>query len=98
MSKFTRLAIVAGATLALIFPIAASADGGGDRRDQDHRVLFATDTNGNLLRSTPARPGTSVRRRSPASRPASSSAASTSALLPATSTRSAATRSSTEST
>ena len=50
MSKFTRLAIVAGATLALIVPIAASADGGGDRRDRDHRVLFATDTNGNLLR------------------------------------------------
>jgi hypothetical protein len=50
MSKFTRLAIVAGATLALLVPIAASADGGGDRRDQDHRVLFATDTNGNLLR------------------------------------------------
>jgi Domain of unknown function (DUF4394) len=49
MSKLTRSAITAGALVALIVPLGAAADGGGDWRSKDRRVVYATDTEGNLL-------------------------------------------------
>ena len=50
MSKLTRWAITAGALVALIVPLGAAADGGGDWRGKDRRVVFATDLEGNLLK------------------------------------------------
>lgn len=49
MSKLTRWAITMGALVALVVPLGAAADGGGDRNGKDRRVVFATDTEGNLL-------------------------------------------------
>ncbi|MGH3012653.1 MAG: DUF4394 domain-containing protein [Gaiellaceae bacterium] len=49
MTKLTRWALVLGAMLALVVPLGAAADGGGGGKN-DRRVLFATDTGGNLLR------------------------------------------------
>ena len=48
MSKLTRWAIIAGSLVALVVPLGAAADG-GDSRGNDRRILFATDTKGNLL-------------------------------------------------
>ena len=48
MTKLTRWVIVLGALLALVVPLGAAADNGGGKNDR--RVLFATDTDGNLLR------------------------------------------------
>jgi Domain of unknown function (DUF4394) len=48
MTKLTRWVIVLGAMLALVVPLGAAADNGGGKNDR--RVLFATDTDGNLLR------------------------------------------------
>ena len=48
MTKLTRWVIVLGALLALVVPLGAVADNGGGKNDR--RVLFATDTDGNLLR------------------------------------------------
>jgi hypothetical protein len=93
MTKLTRWVIVLGAMLALVVPLGAAADNGGGKNDR--RVLFATDTDGNLLRFDSRSRGTSARSRSRACRWASRSAASTSGRPPATSTRSEATRSST---
>jgi Domain of unknown function (DUF4394) len=50
MSKVTRWAITIGALVALVVPLGAAADGGGDQRKNERRILFATDTEGNLLR------------------------------------------------
>jgi Domain of unknown function (DUF4394) len=50
MSKVTRWAITIGALVALVVPLGAAADGGGDQRKNERRILFATDTAGNLLR------------------------------------------------
>jgi hypothetical protein len=50
MKKLTRWAITAGALVALVVPLGAAADGGGDSNRKDRRVVFATDTNGNLLK------------------------------------------------
>jgi len=49
MSKLTRWALVAGALVALVVPLGAAADGGSDGRKGERRVLFATDSQGNLL-------------------------------------------------
>jgi hypothetical protein len=49
MSKLTRWALVAGSLVALVVPLGAAADGGDDRRGGERRVLFATDSKGNLL-------------------------------------------------
>ena len=49
MSKLTRWAIIAGSLAALVVPFAAAADSGSDGRGSDRRVLFATDSKGNLL-------------------------------------------------
>jgi hypothetical protein len=49
MSKLTRWAITVGALVALVVPLGAAADGGGDWNGKDRRVVFATDTEGNLL-------------------------------------------------
>jgi Domain of unknown function (DUF4394) len=50
MSKVTRWAITIGALVALVVPLGAAADGGADQRKNERRILFATDTAGNLLR------------------------------------------------
>jgi hypothetical protein len=50
MSKVTRWAITIGALIALVVPLGAAADGGRDQRRNERRILFATDTEGNLLR------------------------------------------------
>jgi Domain of unknown function (DUF4394) len=50
MSKLTRWAITLGALVALVVPLGAAADGGGDWKGKDRRVVFATDTEGNLLK------------------------------------------------
>lgn len=50
MSKLTRWAITVGALVALVVPLGAAADGGGDWKGKDRRVVFATDTEGNLLK------------------------------------------------
>ncbi len=50
MSKLTRGAITVGALVALVVPLGAAADGGGDWKGKDRRVVFATDTEGNLLK------------------------------------------------
>ena len=50
MSKLTRWAIIAGSLAALVVPFAAAADSGSDGRGSDRRVLFATDSKGNLLK------------------------------------------------
>ncbi|HEY6696036.1 MAG TPA: DUF4394 domain-containing protein [Solirubrobacteraceae bacterium] len=50
MSRLIRLTVVAGALAALIVPLAASAHGGKRVGDDDrHRLLYTTDTRGNLL-------------------------------------------------
>jgi Domain of unknown function (DUF4394) len=50
MTRLIRLALTAGALVALVVPLAASASGGNGKSDRDRdRVLFATDTRGNLL-------------------------------------------------
>jgi Domain of unknown function (DUF4394) len=55
MSRFTRLAIAAGMLLALAIPLVASAHGGyggnsgKGHTKNDRRVLYATDSAGNLL-------------------------------------------------
>jgi hypothetical protein len=50
MSKATRWATTIGALVALVVPLGAAADGGADQRKNERRILFATDTAGNLLR------------------------------------------------
>jgi Domain of unknown function (DUF4394) len=50
MRKLTRWAVLLGALVALVVPLGAAADGGSDAKRNDRRVLFATDTAGNLLR------------------------------------------------
>lgn len=50
MSKLTRWVITVGALVALVVPLGAAADGGGDWRGKDRRIFYATDTGGNLLR------------------------------------------------
>jgi Domain of unknown function (DUF4394) len=49
MSKLTRWVIGVGVLVALIVPLGATADSGGDSRGNDRRVIFATDSAGNLL-------------------------------------------------
>ena len=49
MSKLTRWAIIAGSLAALVVPFAAAADSGSDWRGGERRILFATDSKGNLL-------------------------------------------------
>jgi hypothetical protein len=49
MSRLIRLTIVVGALAALAVPLAASAHGGKRGDDDRHRLLYATDTRGNLL-------------------------------------------------
>jgi Domain of unknown function (DUF4394) len=49
MSKLTRWAIIAGSLVALVVPLGAAADG-VDGKANDRRVLFATDSKGNLLK------------------------------------------------
>jgi Domain of unknown function (DUF4394) len=49
MSKLTRWVIGVGVLVALIVPLGATADSGGDSRGSDRRVIFATDSAGNLL-------------------------------------------------
>jgi hypothetical protein len=50
MSRLIRLTIVVGALAALAVPLAASAHGGKrTEHDDRNRVLYATDTRGNLL-------------------------------------------------
>ncbi len=50
MSKLTRWAIIAGSLAALVVPFAAAADSGSDGRGSERRILFATDSKGNLLK------------------------------------------------
>jgi len=50
MSKLTRWAILAGSLAALVVPFAAAADSGSDGRGSERRILFATDSKGNLLK------------------------------------------------
>jgi Domain of unknown function (DUF4394) len=50
MSKLTRWAIIAGSLAALVVPLAAAADSGSDGRGSERRILFATDSKGNLLK------------------------------------------------
>ena len=49
MSRLIRLTVVVGALAALVVPLAASAHGGKRGDDDRHRLLYATDTRGNLL-------------------------------------------------
>ena len=49
MTKLTRWAITLGALVALVVPLGAAADRGDDRGGE-RRILFATDTAGNLLK------------------------------------------------
>ena len=50
MTRLTRISLAIGAILALAVPLAASAHGGKQLKDNDRdRVMFATDTRGNLL-------------------------------------------------
>jgi hypothetical protein len=49
MSKLTRWVIGVGVLVALIVPLGATADSGVDSRGNDRRVIFATDSAGNLL-------------------------------------------------
>jgi hypothetical protein len=49
MLSLTRLAIALAAIIALAVPLAASASHGRRATNIDHRVLFATDSGGNLL-------------------------------------------------
>jgi hypothetical protein len=48
MSKLTRWALIAGSLVALVVPLGAAADG-VDGNANDRRVLYATDSKGNLL-------------------------------------------------
>jgi Domain of unknown function (DUF4394) len=57
MSKFTRVAITVGALLALVVPLAATAHGDGNSKGKDRRVLYATDSRGNLLQFSTSSPG-----------------------------------------
>lgn len=50
MSKLTRWAIIAGSLAALVVPFAAAADSGSDGSGSERRILFATDSKGNLLK------------------------------------------------
>jgi hypothetical protein len=51
MARLIRVALFLGALAALVVPLAASAHEGHGRTDRDERdrVLYATDTRGNLL-------------------------------------------------
>jgi Domain of unknown function (DUF4394) len=50
MTRLIRIALVIGAIVALVVPLGASAYGGKRLKDNDRdRVMFATDTRGNLL-------------------------------------------------
>ncbi|HEU0335001.1 MAG TPA: DUF4394 domain-containing protein, partial [Gaiellaceae bacterium] len=50
MTRLIRIALALGAIAALAVPLAASASGGKRSTDDDrHRLMFATDTRGNLL-------------------------------------------------
>ena len=50
MTRLIRLALTVGALVALIVPLAATASGGKRLNDNDRdRVMYATDTRGNLL-------------------------------------------------
>ena len=56
MTKLTRWAITLGALVALVVPLGAAADRGDDRGGE-RRILFATDTAGNLLKFNSRSPG-----------------------------------------
>lgn len=96
MTRLTRISLAIGAILALGVPLAASAHGGKQLKDNDRdRVMFATDTRGNLLAfkaDSPRRVRFTAITGLPA---ASRSEASTSGRRRAISTPSGATRSST---
>ena len=57
MSKFIRWAITVGALLALVVPLAATAQGDYVGKGKDRRVLYATDSADNLLRFNASSPG-----------------------------------------
>ena len=58
MSKLIRFTLVVGALIAIAVPLAASANGGKRATDNDRgRVLYVTDTRGNLLSFAARSPG-----------------------------------------